>query len=101
MTVSKEYELLMDPNNMPERFREGNFALCKEEKAILVDFIDSFYESLKQNKCVPLDDFFKFMELLDLIRDCDTDEMTDLTEYAFISCYKLQSFIEKQKECGK
>ena len=101
MIISKEYKQLMDSPALTERFRAGDYAIDKEETAVLKGFIDSFYESAKQSGCVPLADFFKFMDLLDLIRDGDTDEVMDLTAYAFIKCCKLRSAVEERERCGR
>lgn len=97
MLISKEYKQLMDSPDLTDRFRAGDYFLYEEEGSVLKDFIDSFYESVKQNGCVPLSDFFEFMDLLDLIRDGDTDEVQNLTAYAFVECCKLRSAVEKQK----
>ncbi len=96
MIISKEYKQLMDSPTLTDRFRAGDFSLYEEEGSVLKDFIDSFYRSIKQNGCVPLNDFFEFMDLLDLIRDGDTDAVMDLAAYAFVECSKLRSEIEKR-----
>jgi hypothetical protein len=101
MIISKEYRQLMDSPALTDRFRAGDYFLYEEEESVLKDFIDSFYESAKQNGCVPLNVFFEFMSLLDLIRDGDTDEVVNLAAYAFVECSKLQRDIEKRKQCGE
>ena len=97
MLISKEYESLMDSPSLTDRFRAGDYFLYEEEESVLKEFIDSFYASIKQKGHVPLNEFFGFMDLLDLIKDGDTDEVMNLTAYAFVECCKLRSDIEKQK----
>ena len=97
MLISKEYTQLMESPDLTDRFRAGDYYIDEEEQAILKDFIDSFYVSVKQNGCVPLNDFFEFMDLLDFIRDGDTDEVQYLADYAFVESCKLRSDIEEQK----
>ena len=101
MKISEEYRELMDYLNLPERFRAGDFFLYEEEKAVLEDFIDCFCESVSQNGCVPLDDFFEFMDFLDLIKDGDSNEVMLLTTHAFIKCRELRIAVEKQKQGGE
>ncbi len=97
MVISKEYKQLMDSPALTDRFRAGDCFLYEDEETVLKDFIDSFYRSARQNGCVTLDDFFEFMDLLDLIKDGDTEEVMNLTSYAFVGCAKLRSDIEKQR----
>ena len=101
MMISKEYEQLMSSPDLTDRFRAGDYSLYGDERAVLEGFIDSFYGSVKQSGYVPMDDFFAFMDLLDLIKDGDTDEVQDLTAYAFVECAKLRSAVGKQKRCEK
>lgn len=97
MRISKEYGELMDSARLPERFRAGDYSLDVEEKAVLKDFIDGFYDFVKENGCVPPDDFFGFMDFLDLIWCGDTEEVTEVAAYAFLNSAKLRSAIEKRK----
>ena len=101
MRLSKEYGRLMDCACLPERFRAGDYFLDGEEKAVLKDFIDGFYDSVKENGCVPLDDFFEFMDFLDLIWCGDTEEVTEVAAYAFLNSAKLHSAVEKQRQGGE
>ena len=43
MIISKEYERLMYYDELPERFRAGDFGLFEDEIATLRGFVDSFY----------------------------------------------------------
>ena len=101
MRISKEYRQLMDSACLPERFRAGDYSLDEEEKDILMDFIDSFYASVKENDGVPLDDFLEFMDFLDVIWCGDTEEVTEVAAYACLNRAKLRSAIEKREQNGK
>ena len=46
MIISEEYERLMFYNELPERFRAGDFGLLEDEIATLRGFVDSFYASV-------------------------------------------------------
>ena len=49
MVITDEYIELMNCNNLPERFRAGDFGLLEEESATLREFVDNFYESVEDN----------------------------------------------------
>jgi hypothetical protein len=101
MRISREYGQLMDCACLPERFQAGDYSLDGEEKAVLKEFIDGFYDSVKENGCVPLDDFFEFMDFLDSIWCGDTEEVTEVAAYTFLNSAKLHSAVEKQRQDGE
>ena len=50
MIISEEYERLMVYDELPERFRAGDFGLLEEEIATLRGFVDNFYASVEENR---------------------------------------------------
>ena len=101
MRISEEYRRLMNSAALPERFRAGDYSLDEEEKAVLMDFVDSFYASVKENDGVPLEDFLEFMDFLDVIWCGDTEEVTEVAAYACLNSAKLRSALEKRKQSGE
>ena len=71
-----------------------------KEKAVLMDFVDSFYASVKENDGVPLEDFLEFMDFLDVIWCGDTEEVTEVAAYACLNSAKLRSAVEKREQNG-
>ena len=87
MIISEEYERLMVYDELPERFRAGDFGLLEEEIATLRGFVDSFYASVKDNGCVTLEDFTEFMDFLAVIRNADSDAVQNIIAEVFVNNY--------------
>ena len=54
MVITEDYKRLMDHNELPERFRAGDFGIFDFEEDILREFIDNFYEAVESNGYVDL-----------------------------------------------
>ncbi len=93
MIISEEYERLMDFNELPERFRAGDFGLLEEEIATLREFVDNFYASVENNGCVTLEDFTVFMDFLCVIRDADSEAVQNLIAEVFIKSAEIRNRI--------
>ena len=91
MIISEEYERLMFYNELPERFRAGDFGLLEEEIATLRDFVDSFYASVEDNGCVTLEDFTAFMDFLATIRDADSDVVQNIIAGVFMKSAEIRN----------
>ena len=87
MIISEEYERLMVYDELPERFRAGDFGLLEEEIAALRGFVDSFYASVEENGCVTLEDFTEFMDFLAVIRNADSDAVQNIIAEVFVNNY--------------
>ena len=74
-------------NELPERFRAGDFGLLEDEIATLRGFVDSFYASVEENGCVTLEDFTEFMDFLAVIRDADSDAVQNIIAEVFVNNY--------------
>ncbi len=95
MILSEEYERLMFYNELPERFRAGDFGLLEEEIATLRNFVDSFYASVEDNGCVTLEDFTEFMDFLAVIRDADSEAVQNLISEVFIKSTAIRNRLSK------
>ena len=91
MVITDEYIELMNCNNLPERFRAGDFGLLEEESATLREFVDNFYESVEDNGCVTLEDFTEFMGFLHVLMDADSQEAQRILTGAFARSAKIQN----------
>ena len=97
MTITEEYDDLMDYNNLPERFRAGDFGIFEDEEAILREFVDNFYETARRNGYVDLWDFTELMAFIDICRDADTDTVQNILVKAFIESAKIQNALLKRQ----
>ena len=89
--MSEEYKNLMFYNELPERFRAGDFGLLEEDIATLRGFVDSFYASVEDNGCVTLEDFTEFMDFLAVIRDADSDAVRNLIAEVFMKSAEIRN----------
>ena len=104
MIKPEGYERLMFYNELPERFRAGDFGLLEEETAILRGFVENFYASVEQNGCVTLEDFTEFMDFLAVIRDADSNAVQNIIAEAFMKSAEIRNKLSCEKEkrpiCG-
>ena len=91
MIISEEYERLMNYNELPERFRAGDFGLREDEIATLRGFVDSFYDSVEDNGCVTLEDFTEFMDFLAVIRDADSNVVQNIIAEVFMKSAEIRN----------
>ncbi|MBR4232773.1 MAG: hypothetical protein IKR95_06155 [Oscillospiraceae bacterium] len=96
MIISEEYKRLMLYNELPERFRAGDFGLLEDEIATLKGFVDSFYASVKNNSCVTLEDFTELMDFLAVIRDADSDAVQNIIAEVFMKSAEIRNQLPKQ-----
>ena len=96
MIISKEYERLMYYDELPERFRAGDFGLLEEEIAALRGFVDNFYASVEEKGCVTLEDFTEFMDFLAVIRDADSDAVRNIIAEVFMKSAEIRNRLSKQ-----
>ena len=95
MIISEEYKSLMFYNELPERFRAGDFGLLEDEIATLKGFVDSFYASVEDNGCVTLEDFTEFMDFLAVIRDADSDAVQNIIAEVFMKSAEIRNRLSK------
>ena len=95
MIISKEYERLMSYDELPERFRAGDFGLFEDEIATLKDFVDSFYASVEDNGCVTLKDFTELMDFLAVIRDANSDAVQNIIAEVFMKSAEIRNRLSK------
>ncbi len=91
MIISKEYERLMFYDELPERFRAGDFGLFEDEIATLKGFVDSFYASVEENGYVTLEDFTEFMDFLAVIRDASSDAVQNIIAEVFMKSAEIRN----------
>ena len=91
MIISKEYERLMYYDELPDRFRAGDFGLFEDEIATLRGFVDSFYASVEDNGCVTLEDFTEFMDFLAEIRDANSDAVQNIIAEVFMKSAEIRN----------
>ncbi len=96
MIISKEYERLMFYDELPERFRAGDFGLFEDEIATLRGFVDSFYASAEENGCVTLEDFTEFMDFLAVIRDASSDAVQNIIAEVFMKSAEIRNRLSKK-----
>ena len=96
MIISKEYEKLMFYDELPERFRAGDFGLFEDEIATLRGFVDSFYASVEENGYVTLEDFTEFMDFLAVIRDASSDAVQNIIAEVFMKSAEIRTRLSKQ-----
>ncbi len=95
MIISKEYERLMCYDELPERFRAGDFGLFEDEIATLKGFVDSFYASVEENGCVTLEDFTEFMDFLAVIRNASSDAVQNIIADVFMKSAEIRNRLSK------
>ena len=95
MIISEEYERLMFYNELPERFRAGDFGLLEDEIATLKGFVDSFYASVEDNGCVTLEDFTEFMDFLAVIRDANSEVVQIIIAEVFMKSAEIRNRLSK------
>ena len=95
MIISKEYERLMSYDELPERFRAGDFGLFEDEIATLKGFVDSFYASVEDNGCVTLKDFTELMDFLAVIRDANSDAVQNIIAEVFMKSAEIRNRLPK------
>ena len=100
MKVTEEYRNLIRYDHLPERFRAGDFVIHEDEERIFREFVDNFYETVKRNGYVDLEDFADFMEFLDLLRDADSEEAQLILTTVFMKSAKIQNDIREQELSG-
>jgi len=91
MIISKEYERLMYYDELPDRFRAGDFGLFEDEIATLRSFVDSFYASVEDNGCVTLEDFTEIMDFLAEIRDANSDAVQNIIAEVFMKSAEIRN----------
>ncbi len=96
MIISKEYERLMFYDELPERFRAGDFSLVEDEIVTLRGFVDSFYASVEENGCVTLEDFTEFMDFLAVIRNADSEAVQNVIAEVFMKSAEIRNQLLKQ-----
>ncbi len=97
MIISEEYERLMFYDELPERFRAGDFGLLEEELAILRGFVDSFYASVEENGYVALEDFTEFMDFLAVIWDADSDAVRNIIAEVFMKSAAIRNRLSRSR----
>ena len=101
MRISEVYEELMEYNNLPERFRRGDFDLLQEESQTLREFIDDFFDAAEKNGNVSLEDFVEFMGFLQTLWDVDSEEVKNILTIAFMKSAKMGNALIKQAFPGR
>ena len=101
MRIPEVYEELMEYNNLPERFRRGDFDLLQEESQTLREFIDDFFDAAEKNGNVSLEDFVEFMGFLQTLWDVDSEEVKNILTTAFMKSAKMGNALIKQAFPGR
>ena len=96
MLISEEYKRLMYDDELPERFRAGDFGLLEDEIAALRGFVDSFYAAAEDNGCVTLEDFTEFMDLLAVIWEADSETVRNIIAEAFMKSAEIRNRLSKR-----
>ena len=96
MIISKEYEKLMEYNELPERFRAGDFGIFEYEGDILSEFVDNFFEAIEENGYVDLEDFTEFMGFIQTLNGVDSEEVQNILFYAFMKSNMIQNALKKR-----
>ena len=96
MIISKEYERLMFYDELPDRFRAGDFGLLEDEIVTLRGFVESFYASVEENGCVTLEDFTEFMDFLAVIRDANSDAVQNIIAEVFMKSAEIRNRLSEK-----
>ena len=96
MIITKEYEKLMEYNELPERFRAGDFGIFEYEGEILREFVDNFFEAVEENGYVNLEDFTEFMGFIQTLNGVDSDEVQNILFHAFMKSNQIQNALKKR-----
>ena len=97
MKISEEYEQLMQYDELPERFRAGDFGLLEDEIKTLREFVDSFYEEVERLGYVALEDFTELMDFIAVLYHGAESEAVDLTLiHAFMKSAEIRNSLEKK-----
>ena len=94
MFIDKEFDKLWHPDNLPERFRAGQFEIYDYEKQILLDHIHKFYDYIREEHCVPLLDYAYFLEFLELLMKTGDETLGEIADEAWILTARMRSGLE-------
>ena len=94
MFIDKEFDKLWHPDNLPERFRAGQFEIYDYEKQILIDHIHKFYDYIREQDCVQLLDYAKFLEFLELLMKTGDETLGEIADEAWILTARMRHGLE-------
>ena len=95
MIISKDFNKLWDPDNLPERIREGNFSLRDNEKNILKNRVESFYNEAEEKEAIKSYDCAVFIEFLSTLWETDDKELRAIVDHAMLLNSKLRNKLKK------
>ena len=99
MFVDKEFDGLWNPDGLWNRFHNGSYALFEEEKQILIDHIDRFFDYIDAQEEVSLLDLALFNEFIFELLLTEDDELINIAFRASMRNSMLRNRLtEKQKE---
>lgn len=99
MFVDKEFDGLWNPDGLWDRFHNGNYALFEEERQILIDHIDRFFDYIDAQEEVSLLDLALFNEFIFELLLTEDDELINIAFRASMRNSMLRNRLtEKQKE---
>ncbi|MBR5071056.1 MAG: hypothetical protein IKX27_04060 [Oscillospiraceae bacterium] len=99
MFVDKEFDNLWSPDGLWDRFNNGDYVLSEEERQILINHIDKFFDYIYEQEEVPLLDLALFNEFIFEMLQSGDDELTTIAYRALIRNSMLRNRLtEKQKE---
>ena len=99
MFVDKEFDNLWSPDGLWDRFNNCDYALSEEERQILINHIDIFFDYIDKQEEVPLLDLALFNEFIFELLQSGDDELTTIAYRALIRNSMLRNRLtEKQKE---
>ena len=102
MFVDKEFDHIWSADGLWDRFHNGNYALFEEERQILIDHIDRFFDYIDAQEEVSLLDLTLFNEFIfDLLQSGD-DGLTTIAYRALMRNSMLRNRLsEKQNDVSE
>lgn len=94
MSVKDDFKKLWEPENLPERIRDGNFAIYAEEKEILEGYVKELYKEADEKGVISAEDYAMFVELIDTLYRTDDEELLGIVDQAMILNAKLRNRYE-------
>ena len=102
MFVDKEFDGLWNPDGLWNRFHNGSYALFEEEKQILIDHIDRFFDYIDEQEEVPLLELALFNEFIfELLQSGDDERITIAYRALMINSMLRNRLTEKQNDVSE
>ena len=97
MFVDKEFDNIWSADGLWDRFNSGDFALSEEERQILIEHIDRFFDYIDEQEEVPLLDLALFNEFIFELLQSGDDGLTTIAYRALMRNSMLRNRLSEKE----